>query len=119
MAPVVFSQLHTYVFKPIRICKQCFIPWSELVGRFYCRGTTVCYRKGNKRTLLLNFQDATVTELAQELAKKLGLKGRKAYVSPQAESAGAEGESLGETSSPTGDVGGACRMFTFMFGGLV
>lgn len=48
-----------------------------------------------------------MTELAQDLAKKLGLKGRKAYVSPQTESAGPDGESLGESSSPTADVGRA------------
>lgn len=51
-----------------------------------------------------------MTELAQDLAKKLGLKGRKAYVSPQTESAGTDGESLGETSSPAGDVGDAGKV---------
>uniref|UniRef100_H3D5Y1 Zinc finger CCCH-type containing 7B n=1 Tax=Tetraodon nigroviridis TaxID=99883 RepID=H3D5Y1_TETNG len=55
------------------------------------------------RCLLTAPHDATVTELAQDLAKKLGLKGRKAYVSPQAESAGTDGESLGEPSSPAAD----------------
>lgn len=68
-------------------------------------------RKDNKSTLLLNFQDTTVTELAQDLAKKLGLKGRKAYVSPQTESTGTDGESLGETSSPAGEVGDACSVY--------
>lgn len=53
-----------------------------------------------------------MTELAQDLAKKLGLKGRKAYVSPQTESTGTEGESLGETSSPTGDVGDVCNAYS-------
>lgn len=62
-------------------------------------------------SILLNFQDTTVTELAQDLAKKLGLKGRKAYVSPQTESTGTDGESLGESSSPTGDVGDACLVY--------
>lgn len=52
-----------------------------------------------------------MTELAQDLAKKLGLKGRKAYVSPQTESTGTDGESLGETSSPAGDVGDACNVY--------
>ena len=66
--------------------------------------------KDNQSTLLLNFQDTTVTELAQDLAKKLGLKGRKAYVSPQTESTGTDGESLGENSSPTGDVSDACKL---------
>eukprot|EP00066_Takifugu_rubripes_P013964 XP_011603230.1 PREDICTED: zinc finger CCCH domain-containing protein 7B [Takifugu rubripes] len=56
------------------------------------------------RCLLTAPHDTIVTELAQDLAKKLGLKGRKAYVSPQTESTGTEGESLGETSSPTGDM---------------
>lgn len=59
-----------------------------------------------------------MTELAQDLAKKLGLKGRKAYVSPQTESTGTEGESLGETSSPTGDVGDVCNAYSdnWLFG---
>lgn len=50
------------------------------------------------------FQDRQVSELAQDLASKLGLKGRKAYVSPQTESTPAEGESHAETSQPTGEV---------------
>lgn len=62
-------------------------------------------RRNDKSELFPHFQDTTVTELAQDLAKKLGLKGRKAYVSPQTESTGTEGESLGEASSPAGDVG--------------
>lgn len=57
--------------------------------------------------LLLILQDRQVSELAQDLANKLGLKVRKAYVSPQTESASTEGESHGETSAPTGEVGGA------------
>lgn len=59
-----------------------------------------------------------MTELAQDLAKKLGLKGRKAYVSPQTESTGTEGESLGEASSPTGDVGYVCNAYSdiWLFG---
>lgn len=51
------------------------------------------------------FQDRQVSDLAQDLATKLGLKGRKAYVSPQTESTATEGESHGETSPPTGEVG--------------
>lgn len=59
-----------------------------------------------------------MTELAQDLAKKLGLKGRKAYVSPQTESTGTEGENLGETSSPTGEVGDVCNAYSdiWLFG---
>lgn len=72
------------------------------------------YCNNHKSTLLLNFQDTTVTELAQDLAKKLGLKGRKAYVSPQTESTGTDGESLGESSSPTGDVGDACNIYIYI-----
>lgn len=45
-----------------------------------------------------------MSDLAQDLANKLGLKGRKAYVSPQTESTAAEGENHGETSPPTGEV---------------
>lgn len=46
-----------------------------------------------------------MSDLAQDLANKLGLKVRKAYVSPQTESTATEGESHGETSPPTGEVG--------------
>lgn len=46
-----------------------------------------------------------MSELAQDLANKLGLKGRKAYISPQTETTATEGESLGESSPPTGEVG--------------
>lgn len=46
-----------------------------------------------------------MSDLAQDLANKLGLKGRKAYVSLQTESTAAEGESHGETSPPNGEVG--------------
>jgi len=53
----------------------------------------------------LVLQDRQVSDLAQDLANKLGLKGRKAYVSPQTESTSTEGESHGETSPPTGEVG--------------
>lgn len=45
-----------------------------------------------------------MSDLAQDLANKLGLKVRKAYVSPQTESTAIEGESHGETSPPTGEV---------------
>lgn len=47
-----------------------------------------------------------MSDLAQDLANKLGLKVRKAYISPQTESTTAEGENHGETSPPTGEVGG-------------
>ena len=57
--------------------------------------------------VFLFFQDRQVSELAQDLANKLGLKGRKAYVSPQIESTATEGDSHGETSPPTGEVGAA------------
>lgn len=50
-----------------------------------------------------SFQDLQVCDLAQDLANKLGLKGRKAYIS-QTESTATEGESLAETSPPTGEV---------------
>lgn len=46
-----------------------------------------------------------MNDLAQDLASKLGLKGRKAYVSPQTESTATEGESHRESSPPTGEVG--------------
>lgn len=46
-----------------------------------------------------------MSDLAQDLANKLGLKGRKAYVSPQIESTATEGDSHGESSPPTGEVG--------------
>lgn len=52
-------------------------------------------------------QDRQVSDLAQDLANKLGLKVRKAYVSPQTESTATDGESHGETSPPTGEVGAA------------
>lgn len=54
--------------------------------------------------ILFAFQDRQVSDLAQDLANKLGLKVRKAYVSPQTESTATEGESHGETSPPTGEV---------------
>lgn len=57
--------------------------------------------------VFLFFQDRQVSELAQDLANKLGLKGRKAYVSPQTESTATEGDGHGETSPPTGEVGAA------------
>lgn len=69
-----------------------------------------------------------MSELAQDLANKLGLKGRKAYVSPQTESTPTEGEGLGETSQPTGEVsavvtlwilrswkGGYLSLFVYLF----
>lgn len=54
--------------------------------------------------LYVSLQDRQVSDLAQDLANKLGLKVRKAYVSPQTESTAAEGENHGETSPPTGEV---------------
>lgn len=54
--------------------------------------------------LYVSHQDRQVSDLAQDLANKLGLKVRKAYVSPQTESTAAEGENHGETSPPTGEV---------------
>lgn len=45
-----------------------------------------------------------MSDLAQDLANKLGLKVRKAYISPQTESTATEGENHGETSPPTGEV---------------
>uniref|UniRef100_A0A3Q1HKF0 C3H1-type domain-containing protein n=1 Tax=Anabas testudineus TaxID=64144 RepID=A0A3Q1HKF0_ANATE len=61
------------------------------------------YECGTK-CLLTAPHDRQVSELAQDLANKLGLKGRKAYVSPQTESTPTEGEGLGETSQPTGEM---------------
>lgn len=49
------------------------------------------------------FQDRQVGDLAQDLANKLGLKGRKAYVS-QTESTATDGESQEEAPPPTGEV---------------
>ncbi|XP_057682258.1 zinc finger CCCH domain-containing protein 7B isoform X2 [Corythoichthys intestinalis] len=60
------------------------------------------YECGTK-CLLTEPHDKQVCELAQELANKLGLKGRKAYIS-QTESTVTEGESLGETSPPSGEL---------------
>ncbi|XP_051928235.1 zinc finger CCCH domain-containing protein 7B isoform X3 [Hippocampus zosterae] len=59
------------------------------------------YECGTK-CLLTEPHDRQVCDLAQDLANKLGLKGRKAYIS-QTESTTTEGESLGETSPPTGE----------------
>ena len=50
-------------------------------------------------------QDRQVSELAQELASKLGLKGRKAYISSQGDSPPPGGEGHGEGPPPTGEVG--------------
>ena len=50
-------------------------------------------------------QDRQVSELAQELASKLGLKGRKAYISSQGDSPPPGGEGHGEGAPPTGEVG--------------
>ncbi|XP_019719854.1 zinc finger CCCH domain-containing protein 7B isoform X2 [Hippocampus comes] len=59
------------------------------------------YECGTK-CLLTEPHDRQVCDLAQDLANKLGLKGRKAYIS-QTESTATEAESLGETSPPTGE----------------
>uniref|UniRef100_A0AAX7UTF1 C3H1-type domain-containing protein n=1 Tax=Astatotilapia calliptera TaxID=8154 RepID=A0AAX7UTF1_ASTCA len=61
------------------------------------------YTCGTK-CLLTAPNDRQVSDLAQDLANKLGLKGRKAYVSPQTESTATEGDSHGETSTPTGEM---------------
>uniref|UniRef100_A0A667XLH1 Zinc finger CCCH-type containing 7B n=1 Tax=Myripristis murdjan TaxID=586833 RepID=A0A667XLH1_9TELE len=55
------------------------------------------------RCLLTAPHDRQVSDLAQELATKLGLKVRKAYISPQAESTATAGEGHTETSQPTGE----------------
>ncbi|XP_028843840.1 zinc finger CCCH domain-containing protein 7B isoform X1 [Denticeps clupeoides] len=47
--------------------------------------------------------DRQVSELAQDLANKLGLKIRKAYISPQVESNSSGSESNGENAPPTGE----------------
>ncbi|XP_077358313.1 zinc finger CCCH domain-containing protein 7B [Festucalex cinctus] len=60
------------------------------------------YECGTK-CLLTEPHDRQVCDLAQDLANKLGLKGRKAYIS-QTESTATEGESLDETSAPTGEL---------------
>ncbi|KAJ8387584.1 hypothetical protein AAFF_G00152800 [Aldrovandia affinis] len=54
--------------------------------------------------LLTAPHDRQVSELAQELANKLGLKIRKAYISPQVESGIARGESNGGMATPTGQM---------------
>ncbi|KAE8284494.1 Zinc finger CCCH domain-containing protein 7B Rotavirus 'X'-associated non-structural protein [Larimichthys crocea] len=61
------------------------------------------YECGTK-CLLTAPHDRQVSDLAQDLANKLGLKVRKAYVSPQTESTATDGESHGETSPPTGEM---------------
>ncbi|XP_016343789.1 zinc finger CCCH domain-containing protein 7B isoform X2 [Sinocyclocheilus anshuiensis] len=53
--------------------------------------------------LLTAPHDRQVSELAQDLANKLGLKIRKAYVSPQLDSTTSVTDSNGETNSPTGE----------------
>ncbi|XP_052426797.1 zinc finger CCCH domain-containing protein 7B isoform X3 [Carassius gibelio] len=53
--------------------------------------------------LLTAPHDRQVSELAQDLANKLGLKIRKAYVSPQLDSTSSATDSNGETNSPTGE----------------
>lgn len=72
----------------------------------------------NGSFLLLSsiLQDRQVSELAQDLATKLGLKVRKAYISPQTESTATEGESHGETSPPTGEVGAARTVWSYRVG---
>uniref|UniRef100_A0A8C1CZY4 Zinc finger CCCH-type containing 7Bb n=1 Tax=Cyprinus carpio carpio TaxID=630221 RepID=A0A8C1CZY4_CYPCA len=53
--------------------------------------------------LLTAPHDRQVSELAQDLANKLGLKIRKAYVSPQLDSTTSPTDSNGETNPPTGE----------------
>ncbi|CAL8302455.1 unnamed protein product [Lota lota] len=62
------------------------------------------YECGTK-CLLTAPHDRQVSELAQELASKLGLKGRKAYISSQGDSPPPGGEGHGEGPPPTGEVG--------------
>ncbi|KAK7939981.1 hypothetical protein WMY93_003307 [Mugilogobius chulae] len=57
------------------------------------------YECGTK-CLLTAPHDRQVSDLAQDLATKLGLKGRKAYVSPQTESTASDGDA----SQPTGEM---------------
>ncbi|KAK5905622.1 hypothetical protein CgunFtcFv8_001564 [Champsocephalus gunnari] len=61
------------------------------------------YECGTK-CLLTAPHDRQVSDLAQDLATKLGLKGRKAYVSPQTESTATDGENHGESNPPTGEM---------------
>ncbi|XP_024141599.1 zinc finger CCCH domain-containing protein 7B isoform X2 [Oryzias melastigma] len=61
------------------------------------------YECGTK-CLLTAPQDRQVVDLAQDLANKLGLKVRKAYVSSQTESASTDGDGHGETSPQTGEM---------------
>uniref|UniRef100_A0A3Q3ACT9 Zinc finger CCCH-type containing 7Bb n=2 Tax=Kryptolebias marmoratus TaxID=37003 RepID=A0A3Q3ACT9_KRYMA len=61
------------------------------------------YESGTK-CLLAAPHDQQVNDLAQDLANKLGLKGRKAYVSLQTDSTSTEGEGRGETSPPPGEM---------------
>ncbi|MED6274396.1 hypothetical protein CHARACLAT_015959 [Characodon lateralis] len=61
------------------------------------------YESGTK-CLLTAPHDVLVIDLAQDLANKLGLKGRKAYISPQTESTSTEGETHEETSPPTAEL---------------
>ncbi|XP_061611098.1 zinc finger CCCH domain-containing protein 7B isoform X2 [Phyllopteryx taeniolatus] len=60
------------------------------------------YECGTK-CLLTEPHDRQVCDLAQDLANKLGLKGRKAYIS-HTESTSTERDSLGDTSPPTGEL---------------
>ncbi|XP_051968603.1 zinc finger CCCH domain-containing protein 7B [Xyrauchen texanus] len=53
--------------------------------------------------LLTAPHDRQVSELAQDLANKLGLKIRKAYVSPQLDSTASGTDNNGDTNSPTGE----------------
>ncbi|XP_057213913.1 zinc finger CCCH domain-containing protein 7B [Triplophysa rosa] len=53
--------------------------------------------------LLTAPHDRQVSELAQDLANKLGLKIRKAYVSPQLDSTSSGADGNSETNSPTGE----------------
>ncbi|KAF3853277.1 hypothetical protein F7725_013965, partial [Dissostichus mawsoni] len=69
------------------------------------------YECGTK-CLLTAPHDRQVSDLAQDLATKLGLKGRKAYVSPQTESTASDGENHGESNPPTGEVGAVVKKHT-------
>ncbi|KAJ8263935.1 hypothetical protein GJAV_G00143250 [Gymnothorax javanicus] len=54
--------------------------------------------------LLITPHDRQVNDLAQDLASKLGLKIRKAYVSPQPETSPSVGESNGDAAPPTAEM---------------
>ncbi|KAL7868978.1 hypothetical protein AOLI_G00129660 [Acnodon oligacanthus] len=62
--------------------------------------------------LLTAPHDRQVSELAQDLAMKLGLKLRKAYISAQDDSLASQPDSNGETASSTGDTSNGLESLT-------